>query len=360
MRYQYNGLDTSKTDDVPPDPGLKVGGEKRRLATTRLLTTKEVFDLVREDMERVEVEFCQQSVSSIPLITEIGQYLQVSGGKRLRPVLVLLASKLFGYEEPPAIRLGAAFEMIHTATLVHDDVIDKAETRRGRPSINVRWGNHTSVLAGDWLYMQAFSTALAERNFKVLDLLISLTKVMVEGELLQLSYLRKLDLTEEDYFELVYRKTACLFSACLRAGALLADRPEEEENNLASYGLNLGLAFQLIDDVLDFTSSEEKLGKPIGNDLREGKITLPLIYLLQECAPEEAQKLARVYEDEGFEHVTFAEIVDLVERYGALGAARNKAKEFADKAKRCLENLPDSIYKDALMSLPEFIIARES
>ena len=337
-----------------------MAGENRRLETTRLLTTKEVFDLVREDMERVEAEFCQQSASSIPLITEIGQYLQVSGGKRLRPVLVLLASKLCAYEGLPAIRLGAAFEMIHTATLVHDDVIDKAETRRGRPSINVRWGNHSSVLAGDWLYMQAFSTALAERNFKILDLLIGLTQVMVEGELLQLAYLQKTDLTEDDYFELTYRKTACLFSACVRAGALLADKPEEEENLLASYGVNLGLAFQLIDDVLDFTSSEEKLGKPIGNDLREGKVTLPLIYLLQECTPEEAQKLARVFEDGGFQHVAFAEIVELVERYGALGAARTKAREFAEEAKRCLEGFPESVYKDALMSLPEFIIARES
>jgi len=337
-----------------------VTGENRHSATTRLLTTKEVFDLVREDMERVEVEFCRQSASSIPLITEIGQYLQVSGGKRLRPVLVLLAAKLCGYEGAPAIRLGAAFEMIHTATLVHDDVIDKAETRRGRPSINVRWGNHSSVLAGDWLYMQAFSTALAERNFKILDLLIGLTQVMVEGELLQLAYLRKTDLTEDDYFELTYRKTACLFSACVRAGALLADKPEEEENLLASYGVNLGLAFQLIDDVLDFTSSEEKLGKPIGNDLREGKVTLPLIYLLQECTPEEAQKLARVFEDGGFQHVAFAEIVELVERYEALGRARAKAKKFAEEAKHCLEGFPESVYKDALMSLPEFIIARES
>jgi octaprenyl-diphosphate synthase len=339
---------------------MKVAAENQRLITPKALTVKEVFDLVREDLEKVEKEFCQQTASSIQAITEIGQYLQVSGGKRLRPVLVLLSSKLFGFEGDPAIRMGAAYEMIHSATLVHDDVIDKAETRRGRPSINSRWGNHMSVLAGDWLYMQAFSIALAERNFKILDLLIGLTQVMVEGELLQLAYLRKGDLTEDDYFELTYRKTACLFSACLRTGALLADRPEEEENLLASYGINLGLAFQLIDDVLDFTSSEKKLGKPIGNDLREGKVTLPLIYLLQTCSPQDAQKVERIFQDGGFEHVEFAEVLEMVERYGALNAARIKAREFADEAKRCLRIFPESIYKDALMFLPDFIVARES
>ncbi len=334
--------------------------DNQRVVTPRPLTVKDVFDLVREDLEKVEKEFCQQTVSSIQAITEIGQYLQVSGGKRLRPVLVLLASKLFGFEGDPAIRMGAAYEMIHSATLVHDDVIDKAETRRGQPSINSRWGNHMSVLAGDWLYMQAFSIALAERNFKILDLLIGLTQVMVEGELLQLAYLRKTDLTEDDYFELTYRKTACLFSACLRTGALLADRPEEEENLMASYGINLGLAFQLIDDVLDFTSSEKKLGKPVGNDLREGKVTLPLIYLLQMCAPADAKKVSRVLDDGGFENVAFAEVLEMVDRYGALDAARRKAREFADEAKRCLRIFPECVYKDALVYLPDFIIARES
>ena len=337
-----------------------MAADNQRVVTPRPLTVKDVFDLVREDLEKVEKEFCQQTVSSIQAITEIGQYLQVSGGKRLRPVLVLLASKLFGFGGDPAIRMGAAYEMIHSATLVHDDVIDKAETRRGQPSINSRWGNHMSVLAGDWLYMQAFSIALAERNFKILDLLIGLTQVMVEGELLQLAYLRKADLTEDDYFELTYRKTACLFSACLRTGALLADRPEEEENLMASYGINLGLAFQLIDDVLDFTSSEKKLGKPVGNDLREGKVTLPLIYLLQMCAPADAKKVSRVLDDGGFENVAFAEVLEMVDRYGALDAARRKAKEFADEAKRCLRIFPECIFKDALVYLPDFIIARES
>jgi octaprenyl-diphosphate synthase len=330
------------------------------LAFTKNLTGKEIFDLVRSDLQKVEEEFGLQSVSSVRPITDIGQYLQGSGGKRLRPGLVLLASKLCGYEGPAAIRLGAVVEMIHTATLVHDDVIDDADMRRGRPSTNSRWGNHMSVLAGDWLYMQAFNTAFGERNLKILDLLIRLTQVMVEGELLQLTWLRKLEVSEEIYLELAYRKTACLFSACLRTGALLGGKSEEEESQLAAYGINLGLAFQLIDDVLDFTSSEEVLGKPTGSDLREGKVTLPLIYLLQRCTPEEVSRVASVLEESGFHSVKFSEIQALLNRYQALRAARERAQEFAEKAKQYLETFSDSAYKDALRSLPDFIIERES
>ena len=330
------------------------------MAFTKNLAGKEIFDLVRSDLQKVEEEFCLQSVSSVRAITEIGQYLQGSGGKRLRPALVLLASKLCGYEGPAAVRLGAVAEMIHTATLVHDDVIDDADIRRGRPSTNSRWGNHMSVLAGDWLYMQAFNTALGERSFKILDLLIRLTQVMVEGELLQLTWLRRRDVTEDIYLELAYRKTACLFSACVRTGALLGGTTEEEESQLGAYGINLGLAFQLIDDVLDFTSSEEVLGKPTGSDLREGKVTLPLIYLLQKCAPEEARMVSRVLEESGFHSVKFSEILALLNRYKTLQAARERAQEFAEKAKQGLDNFSDSPYKDALRSLPDFIIERES
>ncbi len=330
------------------------------MASIKNLTGKEIFDLVRSDLQKVEEEFCQQIVSGVRPITEIGQYLQVSGGKRLRPALVLLASKFCGYEGPSAIRLGAVVELIHTATLVHDDVIDEADTRRGHPSTNSRWGNHMSVLAGDWLYMQAFNIALTERNFKILDILIGLTQVMVEGELLQLTRLRKMNITEDEYLDLADRKTACLFSACLRLGAILGGKSEEEEFKLGSYGTNLGLAFQLTDDLLDFASSEKKLGKPVGSDLREGKVTLPLIYLLRKCHSEEAEKVSRVLEERGYDSVRFLEILELIEHYGTLRAAREKAQRFAELAKSCLDGSLDSQYKDALRSLAEFIVERES
>jgi octaprenyl-diphosphate synthase len=329
------------------------------LASVNSLTSREVFDLVRADLQKVEEELCLQSTSRVEPITEVGQYLCGSGGKRLRPALVLLSCKLCGFEGPVAIRLGTVVELIHTATLVHDDVIDEADTRRGRPSTNSRWGNHLSVLAGDWLYMQAFNIALAERNFKILNLFLGLTQAMVEGELLQLTWQRRIDVPEDVYFELAYRKTACLFSVCLRLGALLAGKNEEEESQLGAYGHNLGLSFQLIDDVLDFTSSEEILGKPIGNDLREGKVTLPLIYLLQRCSREEAENVRSVLEEGGFSSLRFSEILDLIDRYDTLRAAREKAQEFAEKAKRCLETFPDTPYKDALRSLPDFMLDRE-
>ena len=344
------------TDLVRPADGAE---ENWRLASVKNLTIKEVLDLVRPDLLQVEEEFGVQTTTGVRPISEIGQYLQEGGGKRLRPALVLLAAKLCGYEGMAAIRLGAVVEMIHTATLVHDDVIDQADTRRGRPSPNSRWGNPMSVLAGDWLYMQAFNIALNERNFRILDVLIRLTQVMVEGELMQLTCLRRPTVTEEEYLELAYRKTACLFAACLRLGALLGGKNEEEEARLGLYGINLGMAFQLIDDVLDFTSSEEVLGKPIGNDVREGKMTLPLIYLLQRCTPEEARKVTRVLEVGGFQSAQFAEILDLIDHYGALQAAREKAQDFSDKARSFLEGYPNSPYKDALHSLPDFILERE-
>src|SRR5207245_433826 len=186
------------------------------------IAAREIFDLIRDDLRQVEEEIAVESVASVDAITAISRYLQASGGKRLRPAIVLLASKLIGEGGKSAIRLGAVVEIIHAATLVHDDVIDAADTRRGRPSTNAQWGNHISVLAGDWLYMQAFQIAVRERNFRVLDILIGLTQMMVEGELLQLERIGRIDVTEADYLELVHRKTAELFSACARLGALVA------------------------------------------------------------------------------------------------------------------------------------------
>ncbi len=221
------------------------------------ITAREAFDLVESDLQAVEREISVESVASTEAITTINQYLQAGGGKRLRPTLLLLSTRLFGPSTHCARRLAAVVEMIHSATLVHDDVIDVAKTRRGRPSTNVVWGNHTSVLAGDWLYMQAFQVAMRERNFHMLDLLISLTQMMVEGELLQLERLHRIDVTEADYMELVDRKTASLFSACARLGAVAAGADDAAESKLGEFAWNLGMAFQLVDDILDFTSTEK-------------------------------------------------------------------------------------------------------
>src|SRR5438046_8717286 len=233
-------------------------------------TSREIFDLIQDDLDQVEKRISVESVASVDTVTAIGQYLQSAGGKRLRPALLLISCKLFGNgTTATAIQLGAVVELIHAATLVHDDVIDAAQTRRGRPSINVQWGNHTSVLAGDWLYMQAFQIAVRERNFHILDLLIGLTQMMVEGELLQLERIGRIDVTEADCMELVDRKTACLFSACAKLGALVAGADSQTEEKLGEYAWNLGMAFQLVDAVLDFKAREKTLCKPGGGDSRE-------------------------------------------------------------------------------------------
>lgn len=323
------------------------------------LTAIEILDLVRADLEKVEREISLESIASVEAVTTISQYLQAGGGKRLRPILLLLSAKLIGEAGPNAIRMAAVVELIHAATLVHDDVIDTAVTRRGRPSINVVWGNHRSVLAGDWLYMQAFQIALRERNFHVLDLLISLTQMMVEGELLQMERLRRIDVSEADYMELVDRKTASLFSACARLGVLMGGGDEAQENRLGEYAWNLGMAFQLIDDILDFTSREAILGKPVGNDLREGKVTLPLIYALEAVSPEERHLVEAVLADENYDRVPFTKILTVVERHNGVARARERAQAFTEKARSIVASFPESPHQRALLAVTDLVTDRD-
>src|ERR1700687_1069685 len=259
------------------------------MATQPATNTREVFELLRDDLAAIEREFGRDTVSSVRAITEIGEYLRAGGGKRLRPALLLLSCKLMNYTGHGAIKLGAVVEIIHTATLVHDDIIDEAQTRRGRPAANTQWGNSKCVLAGDWLYMQAFKVAVQERNFRILDTLIELTQQMVEGELLQMEKLGHA-ITLAEYFDLISRKTACLFSVCKRLGAILGGATATQEQALGQYGHDLGMAFQIVDDVLDLTASEDVLGKPVASDLREGKATMAVIHAVERCTPEERFK----------------------------------------------------------------------
>jgi len=323
------------------------------------LSAREVFDLVRDDLKRVETEISRESVASVDAITAIGQYLQEAGGKRLRPSLLLLSSKLIGDGGESAIRMGAVVEMIHAATLVHDDVIDAAETRRGRPSTNVQWGNHTCVLAGDWLYMQAFQIALRERNFHVLDLLIGLTQMMVEGELLQLERIGRIGVTEADCMELVDRKTACLFSVCAKLGAIVAGADSQTEERLGEYAWNLGMAFQLVDDVLDFTAREKTLGKPVGGDLREGKVTLPLVYALERASAEERRTVEGVLADRHYQNVPLNQILALIEKYRGIERVRERAQAFTDKARQVIGEFPESPYQRALYGITDLVTDRD-
>jgi octaprenyl-diphosphate synthase len=328
------------------------------LSTPSAINGKEIFELLHDDLVAIEVEFGQDTVSDVSAITEIGEYLREGGGKRIRPALLLLAAKLFNYRGTGAVRLGAVVEIIHTATLVHDDIIDEAQTRRGRPAANTRWGNYKCVLAGDWLYMQSFKIAVQERNFRVLDTLIELTQQMVEGELLQMEKLGKL-ITLEEHFDLIFRKTACLFSVCMRLGAILGGASPEQEEAAGSYGRNLGMAFQIVDDVLDLTASESVLGKPVASDLREGKVTMAVIHALERCTPQEREKIATVLRDRAFNGVTHADILAILNRYGALEAANARAAEYAEAARKAICTFPDSEIKRALLWAPDFVVARE-
>jgi len=331
---------------------------RENLSTPSNINGKEIFELLHDDLQAIEREFGRDTVSNVSAITEIGEYLRAGGGKRLRPALLLLSSKLFHYHGTGAVRLGAVVEIIHTATLVHDDIIDEAQTRRGRPAANTRWGNSKCVLAGDWLYMQSFKIAVQERNFRVLDALIELTQQMVEGELLQMEKLGKL-ITLGEHFDLIFRKTACLFSVCMRLGAILGDATPEQEEAAGAYGRNLGMAFQIVDDVLDLTASESVLGKPVASDLREGKVTMAVIYALERCTPAEGEKIATILRDRAFNGVTHADILEILNRYGALEAANAKAAQYADAARKAICTFPDSEIKRALLWAPEFVIARE-
>jgi octaprenyl-diphosphate synthase len=323
-------------------------------------SAKLIFDLVSPELELVEAEFERQARSNIQVIAYLGDYLRQSGGKRVRPALTVLSNYAAGGAGANAgsIRMATVMEFLHTATLVHDDVIDKAQTRRNRPSINSEFGNQTAVLMGDWLYMSAFETSLAERSLEILDILTAVTRKMTEGELLQLTLLGRTDVSEEQYFDVIARKTAYLFSACCEIGALLGRARPAVQNMLRDYGMNLGMAFQLIDDLLDFTSTENVLGKPAGADLVEGKVSLPLIFLLQRN-PEMRNAVQTVINEARYETVSRSQLLSALEETGALQLALDRAIEYATAAQTSLEGLDDSPHAEVLASIPAYIVERD-
>lgn len=328
------------------------------MSTAAITTAKEVFDLLRDDLVAIEQEFERLATADVDSITEIAGYLREGGGKRIRPALLLLAAKALGSTGNSSIRLGAVVEMVHTATLVHDDIIDLADMRRGRPSANTQWGNSKCVLAGDWLYMQAFRVALEERNFRILDLLISLTQQMVEGELLQMDCQGNA-LNEQEYYDLIYRKTACLFRVSMQLGCVLGGASPAVEESLGDYGRNLGLAFQIVDDLLDLTASEEVLGKPTASDLREGKATLAVVHSLHHGTGAERADIMAVIEDQGFERISHERVLEILHRNGSLDYAMQAAYAHAESARQSLQVLPESEFKRALLWVPDFVVARE-
>ncbi|HKU77381.1 MAG TPA: polyprenyl synthetase family protein [Pyrinomonadaceae bacterium] len=324
------------------------------------ISARKIFSIIANDLAQVELEFERQARSNVQVIEYLGEYLRASGGKRVRPALTILSNYAVGGDGARynSIRMATVMEFLHTATLVHDDIIDKADTRRKRPTVNALYGNETAVLMGDWLYMSAFETSLAERSLPILDILTRVTRKMTEGELLQLTLLSDAAVTEAQYFDVLKRKTAYLFSASCEIGAILGGADENQQAALRDYGLSLGTAFQLIDDVLDFTSSAEALGKAAGADLLGGKVTLPLIYL-REAEPETREMIGTVLREGKYSTVRQQDLLDAITRTGALERARMRANEFAEDARSALDNLPESDFSESLRALPTYILDRD-
>ncbi|HEY0633755.1 MAG TPA: octaprenyl diphosphate synthase [Gammaproteobacteria bacterium] len=315
-----------------------------------------VYSLVADDRQAVDALIRQRLHSDVVLINQISHYIINSGGKRLRPILVLLSARAFGYDGTDHHELAAVIEFIHTATLLHDDVVDASELRRGRDTANAVWGNEASVLVGDFLYSRSFQMMVSVQNMRVMEILAQATNIISEGEVKQLLHIHNTETTEEVYLDVIRSKTAKLFESAAQLGAVLAGRPAVEEQALAAYGMYLGTAFQLIDDALDYSSSAEELGKNIGDDLAEGKPTLPLLYTLHNGNEAQRELIHSVIELGGKDRI--GEVIAAIESTGAIAYTARSAQIEADKAIAQLAILPDSPYKEALIALAHYAVSR--
>jgi len=320
------------------------------------MNIEQVLDLITDDKQAVDRLIQERLASNVVLINQISHYIINNGGKRLRPILVLLSARAMGYKENRHLDLAAVIEFIHTATLLHDDVVDASDMRRGKQSANAVFGNEASVLVGDFLYSRAFQMMVDVGNMRVMDILSNATNTIAEGEVLQLLNCHDPETTEERYMDVIRYKTAKLFEAASQLGAVLAGRPADEEAAMARYGMRLGTAFQLIDDVLDYSASSEQLGKNIGDDLAEGKPTLPLLYAMHHGTSEQAAMIRHAIENGGKENM--AEITAAIESTGAIAYTSRSARAEADRALAELAKFPNSPYKEALEALAEFSVAR--
>lgn len=307
-------------------------------------------------MEAVNAVIRRQLYSDVPLVNQIAEYIISAGGKRIRPVLVLLLANAYGYRGTHHHDLAAVVEFIHTATLLHDDVVDESSLRRGRKTANALFGNAASVLVGDFVYSRAFQMMVAVENMRVMQILADATNVIAEGEVLQLLNMHDPDVTEERYLQVIRSKTAKLFEAAAQLGALIAGAPDNAIESAAEYGRSLGTAFQLIDDVLDYSGNAADIGKNVGDDLREGKPTLPLIYLMQHGTPEQRQLVRSCIETGDEQH--FGEILSAITGSGALAYTKSEAEKAAQRAKNSISSLPNSQFKDSLLQLCAFAVER--
>lgn len=318
----------------------------------------DVGTLANADMRSVDVFIADSLASDVTLVSQVSEYIVKSGGKRLRPLIVLLAARALGYTGSQNIRAAAIIEFIHTATLLHDDVVDGSAMRRGKQSANAVFGNQASVLVGDFLYSRAFQMMVDLGSMRVMQILADATNTIAAGEVMQLMNVHDPDTSEEQYLQVIYRKTAKLFEAGAHIAAVLADRPEQEQLAMLAYGRHLGTAFQLVDDALDFDASPEELGKNLGDDLAEGKATLPLIHAMRHAGTPERDMIRGAILEGGLEHL--GHIQTVIEETGALDYTATRAREAADLAIESLVGLPDSPHKQALAVIADFAVRRRS
>ena len=322
------------------------------------LTVDDIKALASEDMRAVDDLIRESLRSDVALVSQVSEYIVTSGGKRLRPLIVLLAARALGYTGRHHIHAAAIIEFIHTATLLHDDVVDSSARRRGRDTANTVFGNQASVLVGDFLYSRAFQMMVEIGRMPVMRILADATNTIAAGEVMQLMNVHDPDVTEADYRQVIYRKTARLFEAGAQIAAVLAERDTADEQAMIEYGQNLGTAFQLIDDALDYDASPEELGKNLGDDLAEGKTTLPLIHAMQNGTPADRRLIREAIEQEGSHELD--EIQAVIESTGALQYTADRAREAADKAIGALAAIPDSHHKDAMIAIADFAVKRRS
>ena len=323
------------------------------------MTLAHIFEPIRQDLEQVEREFARHVDSHVGLIPEIGRYIQDAGGKRVRPAVLLMAARLSGFTGPKAVLYASVVEFVHTATLVHDDIVDDSTLRRGRQAVHSKWGNDVTVLLGDYLYIKSMALALTQDSLDVVRILCDVTLRMIEGELFQLTKNGDVNLDERDYFEIVQRKTAELFGGCAEIGGSLGDVGPDGRRALRDYGFNLGVAFQLVDDLLDLTGREEALGKPIASDLREGKLTLPIIHLLHHGGPDVAELIGDVVRDRQLTPEQWTEIARRLAVHRSLDYAYERASQFAARAKSSLASFPVSPEREGLLMLPDYVLSRD-
>src|SRR5215212_7429751 len=305
-------------------------------------TLAQMFEPIRDDLKQVEREFARHVQSQVALIPTIGNYIQHGGGKRIRPAVLLMSARMAGYSGERGVLYASVIEFIHTATLVHDDIIDESELRRGRDAVHTRWGNHITVLFGDFLYLKSMSLALTQDSLEIIRLLCDVTLRIVEGEIYQLTKNGVVDLSEEEHFDIVRRKTAFLFAGSAKIGGMLGPTTREQQEALWEYGLNIGMAFQIIDDLLDFTGEEEALGKPIGGDLREGKMTLPVIHLLARSDADTAALIRKIDSERNVTAEEWRDLRRMLTHSRSIDYAHSTAVEFVERAKKALYVFPAS------------------